>query len=272
MTLNTDLIEKEALGQYNRYLKDPRVPRDVCSDIYLEVVKRLKRERDKGTAKIQGNHLGQLLKFAVRTVFHKQGKEKEEEEILTNVIKKNASLIWCSNKNSEEKEFFNRIAHYLKDWTKKKENYPGYLRIFMLYHCFHLSPEFVETLAPCTNREKEELMEEMELLRKEILEQTNEQLNRKIVLRNINYFKLVKNETKLGSLNIKQYDCDSKEYHEARDKMKQIHKTIENLNYFPSWARIENLTGLSRKSVSYAYQTVSKAIKESFKDDTYWGA
>lgn len=131
MTLDTDLIEKESLALYTRYLKDPRIPEEACSEIYLEVVKRLKNERKRGTKRISGGHLGQVLKLAMKTVFHNKKNEKEHDDILTNII--------------------------------------------------------------------------------------------------------------------------------------------ESLNFFPSWARIEELTGQSRKLVSYAYHTVTKGIRDSFKDDTFWG-
>ena len=74
----------------------------------------------------------------------------------------------------------------------------------------------------------------------------------------------------MGNLTVTEYDCSDEEYRKAKAKRDQALRAIKSLKFFPSWVQLEERTGLTRRKVTYAYQTVIKAIKESFKDDTYW--
>ncbi|MDC7222011.1 MAG: hypothetical protein PQJ59_18925 [Spirochaetales bacterium] len=177
MTLNTSLIEKESRELYLRYLKDPGIPDDLCSDIYLEFLKRMKKERERGNKKISGSGIGHLIKLATSTVFHNKRQEEDKEHVLSDIINKNASRLWCKDQSPEERQFFEKIALYLKDWAQQKKNNPQYLRLFLVYHAFHISLEFIETLAPSTDVERETLFEQIEEIKGIVRQRANKQLD-----------------------------------------------------------------------------------------------
>jgi len=271
MTLNTDLIEKESKKLYTRYLKDPRIPEELCAEIYLEFMKRMKAYRDKltpvnGKKHIDGGLIGRICQRSVQSILKKNKKQEDKETILTSILGRNASQFWCTHKSKEETEFFSRIAAFLKIWARKKKNYPDYLHIFLLYHAFHISPEFVTALAPYTNCDPDRLAGEIDILKEELRE-----LDRKTRSLGTNYFLMIKEQKKIGNLYFINHNTSDEEEKRIKKNRAKALQAIRELKFIPTWVQLERLTGMSERKARYAYQAITKAINESFKDDTYWG-
>lgn len=156
--------------------------------------------------------------------------------------------------------------------TVKNRNHPDYLHVFMLYHAFHLSPEFIEKMGSCLLVDEEELALEMAKIKESIRQRVNNQLEKKTSTLGVQYYHLIKKQTSMGSLQITQYDeAEQKDFERARSKRKQALKLLRGLKFVPSWVQIEEISGISERKARYAYQAVTRAIRASFADDTYWG-
>ena len=277
MTLNTSLIERESKKLYLRYLKDPSIPDELCADIYLEFIRRMRKYYDKqekweGKKHIPGGLLGQIIKRTTQAIFAKNHRSEEKEKVLTEIVNRNASQFWCSHKSDEEREFFNRIARFLLDWSEKKKNYPEYIRIFLLYHAFHLSHDFIEHLAPATGHETPVLLREVEEMREAIRRRNNKQLERKVQHMGFQFYhKFTKQIRFKNGLNISHTEESDEEYRKIEKNREKVKRAIDDMKFVPTWVQLHKATGASEKMARYAYQRVTRAIKESFKDDTYWG-
>ena len=271
MTLDTSLINRESRDLYLRYLKDPKIPDELCSEIYMEFINCLKKERSRGRSRISGGGIGQLIKLATKTIFHRNKQQDEKELVLNDIVGRHASRLWNSLKSNEEIEFFDRIAWFLKEWARRKKIHATYLQVFLLYHAFHLNPDTLRSLAPASGMTEKELLAQTERIKESIRARVNEKLERKMKLLGLQYFNLVKRQIKMGDLRIEQYDCSDEEYETSKRKRKKALETIREMKFFPSWVEIEGVAGITERKARYAYQTVIRAVKESFKDDTYWG-
>ncbi len=270
MTIDTALIEKESRKLYLQYLKNPAIPEDLCSEIFLEFTKRMEKERTRGDGRISGKGIGQLIKIATRTVFHKHKKQEEKEAILTNIVNRNASQYWSKNRPPEEKAFFDKIALFLKDWVKEKKQRPRYLRVFLLYHVYHLGPDYLEDLGACTDLPLKEFLVQAEEIRESVRERMNEKLENKVKSLGTEYFHKISKQTRCGGLYITQFEGGEEHYQLVEGNRKQAKKVIKELQFTPTWAQISRTTGISERMAAYAGQAAIKAIKNSFRDDSYW--
>jgi hypothetical protein len=127
--------------------------------------------------------------------------------------------------------------------------YAEYLYVFMLYHSFHLSSDFINELGPCTGKDPKTLIREIGEMKEKIRIRISGKLEKKLQVLGIEYYLLVRNQHRFGDLYIEQYNCSQKEYNTSRKKRRQAIQTIKDTRFFPTWVQIE----------------------ESFKDDTFWG-
>ncbi|WP_028974955.1 hypothetical protein [Spirochaeta cellobiosiphila] len=276
MTLNTKFIEKEALKLYDQYLKNPRIPDDLCSDIYLEFVRRMKKYKESQTIPPRslndiGPIIGNLIKLATLHIFHRYTKEKREEAQLMDVVKKNISQFWAKGKSQEEVQFFERIAFFLKKWSSKRKTYPQYLHIFILYHSYHLSPAFIESLCPYTGIDPLLLESQVGIIKEAIHLRINQEVDRRFNSLGIHYYHLVKEQYRVGGLKLNVESGSSREIAQRKQKRKQALNVIHQLKPVPQFQEIAAIVGIPSHAVSYGYRVINKAILEAFKDDTYWG-
>jgi hypothetical protein len=151
VTLTDQTIERLAIDLYKDSLKRPGYSEDICADIYLAFIARMKslrsRHPEPDNCKVNDAFIRQCRKLTIKDIMRSQSKQERQDEVLEQV---------CMHMNGEndrdrglyeESDVYGQILSYIRETTQTKESFKKYAFMFILYYASYLDPEFTEKAA-----------------------------------------------------------------------------------------------------------------------------
>jgi hypothetical protein len=265
MTLITERIESVAQKIYLESLKKPGIPEDICSDIYLEFIIRMKRYRDihPQVKKFNEGFITRCVTWIICYLLKKKKKEDMREQILINVCEDLLPECGIDSKDFYGKRTLKGLYEYIKLKTGKKNKNKTYALMFILYYSYYLPDEFSAKVSPLIGVPKSKLCYDVRTLKKRIAGRISGKMQKQMNTASACYFRMLmcRKQHSENSADNKQ-----SQHLEKLERLKVLQeKAIDRLrktNPVPRYTEIADICGVHVDTVRYGLKTFTQWIRE----------
>ena len=146
MKLTDNCIEEKALEVYQRSIKDSRIDEDICSDIYLTFIKRMKsiRRRYPDTEEVDSAFVTKAVKYIIRDLRKKDRIKNNREELHELIYQGIAGQCEALDYEMYKDDISEKIIKFIQKSLNRSQVLKEYSLWFLLFYSAYFSMDYIQ--------------------------------------------------------------------------------------------------------------------------------